>query len=139
MARRNITGQNYSISIENNTHVVKAEMKAKIKKMTYAMGLKWQSLATRVITTKRIVDSGRLRGSLTFITSEKVGKSINKVESNQSKDFLKGRAEPGKLIVGTNVEYADKQEFGPKGPYLKPSILDYKESYKNISEDIMKE
>jgi len=140
MARRsNVTGRNYNIRIENNIPIVERELKRKIGLMTYAMGLKWQSLATRLITVKRIVDSGRLRGSLTFITAEKVGSSINRVAENEPNDFLHGRAMGKALIVGSNVPYAEKQEFSRKGPYLKPSILSYKDSYKNICESIMEE
>jgi len=138
--RSNISGQNFNMRIESNVPAVKTEMKRKIGKMTYAIGLKWQSIATRLITAKRIVDTGRLRGSLTFITNKKTGVPTNRTTDNIPNDFLKGKAPAQTIVVGTNVSYAVKQEFGnPKGPYLKPSILNYKESYKNVAEHIMKE
>jgi len=80
MATRNIKGQNYNITITDNSSLIKEELKKRKEKITYAIGLKWQKIATELVTVKRIVDTGRLRGSLTFITSAKAGRSINKVK-----------------------------------------------------------
>ena len=118
MANRNIRGQNYTISIENNTPIVIKEWKKKKTLMLIAIGEKWRSLVTKEITVKKIVDTGALRRSMNF--------KIN--------IFTK------KLKVGSPLPYATSQEFdNPKGPYLKPSLLDYKESYKNVAEHIMEE
>lgn len=117
MARRsNISGQNYNIKIENNAPIARREMKKKISLMLTAIGEKWRSLVTREITTRRIVDTGALRRSMNF----KINKSAKNVK------------------VGSPLPYAAKQEFdNPKGPYIKPSILNYKESYKNVCEHII--
>ena len=118
MANRNINGQNYNIRIENNAPIIKAELKRKIGLMLIAIGEKWRTLVDKEITVRRIVDTGALRRSMNY----KVDKSAKKVR------------------VGSPLDYATKQEFdNPKGPYLKPSILDYKESYKNVAEHIMEE
>lgn len=104
--------------IESNVPAVKAEMKRKIDLILTAIGEKWRSLVTGEITTRRIVDTGALRRSMNF----KTNKSAKNVK------------------VGSPLPYAAKQEFdNPKGPYIKPSILNYKESYKNICKDIMEE
>jgi len=115
--RSNITGQNFNIRIENNAPIVKTEMKRKVGLMLLAIGEKWRSLVTQEITTRHIVDTGALRRSMNF--------KVNKSDKN--------------IQVGSPLDYAEKQEFGIKGPYLKPSILNYKESYKNIAEEIIKE
>jgi len=115
--RSNITGQNFNIRIENNAPIVKAEMKRKIGLMLLAIGEKWRSLVTQEITTRRIVDTGALRRSMNY--------KVNKSDKN--------------IQVGSPLDYAEKQEFSRKGPYLKPSILSYKESYKNVCGHIMEE
>lgn len=116
MANRNITGQNYTIRIENNAPIATREMGRKIDLMLTAIGEKWRSLVVREITTRRIVDTGALRRSMNF-------------EVNESAKNVK---------VGSPLPYATTQEFeNSKGPYLKPSILNYKDSYKNVVEHIM--
>lgn len=105
-----------SIKIENNAPKVLRELEAKEGMILQAIGLKWQSIVTKIITVKNIVDTGALRSSMTF---------------------NKGNKE---VIVGTPKKYATKQEFeNKKGPYMKPSLLEYKDVYKNIAEQILKQ
>ena len=129
------------IKLDNNVkHVMQAE-KEKKSQILYALGLKWQQLCTDIITQKGIVDSGRLRGSLTFITNDKIGKPITKVSDNKSSDFLTGSSgNENTLIVGSDVEYARRQEFeNKKGSYLRTSLLDYRDSYELLAEQIWKQ
>lgn len=127
------------VKFEDNSNKIKAELKNAEKEILYAIGLKWQTLATKIITANKEVDTGRLRGSLTFVTPDKVGGSISKVKDNKSSDFLSGKAPEKTVIVGSNVEYAVKVEISnPKGPYLKPSIMSYRDVYKNLAEQILK-
>lgn len=114
----NIKGQNYNIKIGNNASMVKAELKRKVNLMLLAIGEKWRSLVDKEITVRRIIDTGALRRSMNY--------KVNKPDKN--------------VNVGSPLPYSIKQELdNPKGPYLKPSILNYKESYKNICENIMEE
>lgn len=132
--------KNVEIKFEDNSNKFKADWKDKKQKILYTMGLKWQSICVGIITRNRIVDTGRLRGSLTFITKNKRGDSISRVPENQSDDFLKGSAGENELIVGSNVFYAAHNELNNrKGAFLKPSIMNYREDYENTAEAIMKE
>lgn len=104
-----------NVKIENNAPKALRELEGKEEEILQAIGLKWQSIVTKIITVKDIVDTGALRGSMTF------------------KPF------PKYVLVGTPKKYATKQEFeNKKGPYMKPSLLDYKEVYKDIAEQILK-
>ena len=134
-------GIGVSVKMENNVKEVLKVEEEKKAKILYAIGLKWQSICSKIITQRKIVDTGRLRGSLTFITAREVGSPINTVTENKSSDFLKGSSgDEDTLIVGSNVEYARKQEFeNKKGAFLRPSILQYKNDYKDIAEQIWKE
>lgn len=128
------------VKFEDNSVKFKKDWENKRKKILWAWGLKWQELATKIITINRIVVSGRLRGSLTFITPDKVGTPISRVPENKPSDFLKGKAPENSIIVGSNVEYAAKNELeNPKGSFVRPAILTYRDSYQNIAKQIMKE
>lgn len=125
----------YSVKFENNYPKFKNEWKERKKLITYAWGLKWQSLASKIITANRIVDTGRLRASLSFITVDKSGN--NGAFSNS--DTLSGSSgNENDLIVGSNVKYAAKQELtNSKGPFITPAIQNYKSDYQNIAKQIM--
>ena len=129
-------GSNVNIKFEDNSKPIKSEYKAKKNKILYAMGLKWLEICTKIITVNGIVDTGRLRASLSFITpSESGGNGAKEIG-----DDITGRSEEGSIIVGSNVKYASKQELtNKKGSFIKPSILDYKEDYKEIAKNILKE
>lgn len=130
-----------NIRFEDNSPKFKSEWGNRKKKITYAVGLKWQSICSQLITRLGIIDSGRLRSSLTFITNDKVGGPITRSSESKGSDYLKGSSgNDGDLIVGSNVEYASKQELNnKKGAFIKPSIIDFREEYKNITKSIMNE
>ena len=124
-----------NVRFENNLPRFKQELKEKKKLITYAWGLKWMALASQVITRNGIVDTGRLRASLSFITVDKSGDN-GAFEGN---DKLSGSSgADGDLIVGSNVKYARKQELeNKKGSFVRPAITDYKDSYEEIAKSIL--
>ena len=124
-----------NVKFENNLPRFEESLKEKKKLITYAWGLKWMSLASQVITRNRIVDSGRLRASLSFITVDKSGDN----GAFKEEDKLSGSSgNDGDLIVGSNVKYATKQEFeNPKGSFVRPAITDYKDSYEELAKSIL--
>lgn len=126
------------IDFKNNSSEVKNIWENTKKTALYSIGLKWQEVCTQIITNNGIVDTGRLRGSLTFITEDKQGGSISRVPQNTSDDFVTGSGEKNAVIVGSNVKYATKQEMeNKKGAFLRPSVTDYREDYKNIVKNAM--
>lgn len=127
------------INIEDNSDKFLGEEEKKKEKILYLIGLEWQKIVTKIITEKKIVDTGRLRASMSFITNKRQQKGVP-VKETQSKDFLSGRANKDELIVGSNVEYAEKQELtNRKGDFLRPSLLEHKDTYQNIAEMVFKE
>lgn len=128
------------IKFENNKSEVESDLKIKEQKILYAIGLKWQEICTKIITRNGIVDTGRLRASLTFITSTKRGGPISFAPNSKPSDFLKGSSGGKEVIVGSNVVYALRQEIeNKKGAFLKPSILNYREDYENVTKSILEE
>lgn len=128
------------VKFEDNSDKFKRDWKDKKKKILWAWGLKLQELATKIITINRIVLTGRLRSSITFITPDKVGSPLTRVPENKQSDFLTGKAPENSVILGSNVSYASKQELeNPKGAFIRPAVLNYRDTLKNIAKQIMKE
>ncbi|MGL5646716.1 MAG: hypothetical protein ACRDDY_02600 [Clostridium sp.] len=128
------------IRYEDNTNKFKQELKRKRGLILYAIGLKFQALCTKIITRNGIVDTGRLRSSITFYTKDKVGAPLKSTKNSRSSDYLTGSASENELIVGSGVEYALKQELeSKKGAFIKPALLEYRDTYRRIAENILKE
>lgn len=110
-----------NIKFENNSPQFIAEMNRKMPLILNAIGLKAVSIWEKIITVKKVVDTGRFRNSVNYAVkpSEK------------------------KVILGSNVQYAPWLELGTKKmkarPTLKPTILEYTDTYKQITEQILKE
>lgn len=124
---------------EDNTEMLFNAMGKKKEEILFEIGLKWQEIVKKIITEQEEVDTGRMRASMSFITNKR--KSPNAGASNsQSKDFLSGASgDNGRLIVGSNVEYAQWNEFhNKKGAFLKPSVLRSKEDFKRIAESVLR-
>lgn len=124
-----------SIKFENNLPQFERELKNKKQAISYAWGLKWMSLASQIITRNRIVNTGRLRASLSFIT---INQSNNNGAYENGDSLVGSSGDDGSVIVGSNVKYAAKQEFeNPKGSFVRPAITDYKDSYEELAKSIL--
>lgn len=134
------------VKLENNKKKVLNDFNEQCEVGLYKMGLLWLSNVTEIITSRYsnarggngIVDTGRLRASMSFITSQFSDKNKSVKESN-SKDYVKGKANDNQLIVGTNVEYGNYIESGTSKqkarPFLKPSLLENTKDYEKIFKD----
>lgn len=71
------------------------------------------------------VDTGRLRGSITFATSKIQSEDLTDVQAYS--DMIKPPTEINVVRVGTAVGYAPAVEFGTKSrgnsPFLRPALL----------------
>lgn len=123
-----------NVGFENNLPRFQEELKEKKKLITYAWGLKLMSLASQIITRNGQVVTGRLRGSISFITVDKSGSN-----GGSGSDILTGSSgDDGTVIVGTNVKYGRKVELtSRKGQFLKPACTDYTDSLENIAKSIL--
>lgn len=127
------------INVYDNSGKFLEEEERKKEKLLYLIGLEWQKIVTEILTDKNIVDTGRLRASMSFITNKSSHEGVP-VKETKKNDFLRGRANKDELIVGSNVEYAEKQELtNRKGDFLRPSLLEHQKTYQNIAEMVFKE
>lgn len=131
------------IKIQDNSLKITAEAGKAMERSLYAIGtaavgdvVKYMS--KRDFTGRDIVDSGRLRGSMSFITPEKTS-GANGNEARQS-DALNGKADANTVIIGTNVEYANYVNNGtkkqPARKFMERGIEPNAEKYSRIAKNI---
>ena len=103
-----------------------------------AIGIQAESDVVKVITEKRIVDTGRLRDSITYKTA-RGGDSAK--GAARSGDEVQGSPDKDSVYIGTNVEYAAYHEYGTSRivarPYLKPGIMNNLSTYKEIAKKML--
>ena len=135
----------FSVHFENNRKLIEEELKKALEKCLYAIGV--TSVAKVVeymskpdFTGKDIVDTGRLRASISFITPERES-GPNSTEATIA-DTLTGRSPELTVYIGSNVEYADYVNNGtskqPARQFLQNGInLAYPE-FEKLIEEILK-
>ncbi len=110
-----------SIKFEDNSPEFLAEMDRKMPQILTAIGTKAVSIWQKIITEKRVVDTGRFRNSANYAI----------------------KSEQKKVIIGSNVKYAPFLELGTykmkARPTLKPTVLEHTDTYKQLTEQILKE
>lgn len=105
------------VKIENNTAKVLGEFGSAMGRALYAIGVSAQGDVVKYMskpdfTGRDIVDTGRLRGSISFVTPDvESGVYDNNADSS---DALSGKGLENTVIIGTNVEYADEVNNGSK-------------------------
>lgn len=119
--------------------VLNAKDKA-IEKALQMIGLQMEGRAKETITEKEAVDTGRLRGSITYATQKEHSTGSPPAKGS---DYSAGSVDKNKVAVGTNVEYAPYIEFGTykmaSRPYLRPTLEGHMEEYKNILKSQLKD
>ena len=126
------------VRIESNLPKVKAELAERIPAILEAVGLQAEGNAIDEITKLKAVDTGRLRNSITFATSERQGTPNTQGGAQAIPEDYKPRQTPedGAVYIGTNVEYAQYIELGTSRmnprPFLKNAIANHTNEYKDI-------
>lgn len=129
-----------SVQFKDNSAAVKAQMDKNIAKTLESIGLHWQRRATEEATAMGVVDTGRFRASLSYITPEKesgLNSQAPKAPDSVSNDALSGRAPEKTVIVGSNVSYSVPLELGTAKttgrPTIRNSVLNYQSEYQEIA------
>jgi phage gpG-like protein len=109
-----------AVELIDNSIKIKNLMEDRIPQALTGIGLKWQEICTGIVTDKGIVDTGRLRASLSYQVAP----------------------DEQAVYAGTNVDYAIYNELGTRRmkarPFLAPSVLEHSDDYKKVAEAIMK-
>ena len=140
-----MAGLEYSIKIDNNEPVIRAELEKDIERALYAIGVKAVEGAVRSISgqytpSNQAVDTGRLRASISFITAGgQSGAGAAQVPESKSGDRLSGKAEANTVVIGTNVEYADYVHTGTNKMRARPFLREGIDNTKGEMEEIVKD
>lgn len=140
-------GMKFTIRVENNSQLVISELEKATERVLYAIGVKAVEGSVDAISGRYdidpAVDTGRLRASISFITpTDKGGSGQPKPANAQAGDDLTGTAEENSVVVGSNVEYAEKVHNGDSKmagrPFLREGINKTKDQMQEQAEKIFK-
>lgn len=122
-------GMHVNIRLESNSKLILDELGEATERALYAIGVKAVEGSVDAISgrydIKPAVDTGRLRASISFITpTEKGGSGMMKPKNAEAGDELDGKAEQDTVVVGSNVEYAEKVHNGDSKMAGRPFITE---------------
>ena len=100
----------FTINIEDNSDKILQEFENKMPELLNALGNELYKSIYNVMTEDNVVDTGRLRGSISYST--KYNDYNNPIIANTPNDFIKGNQETNSVIYGSNVEYASYVNSG---------------------------
>lgn len=95
---------------DDNTKRVLAEYEKRKEEIFNAMGNELYKSIYDFMTTDKIVDTGRLRGSISYSTP--YNDYNQPTPANHEDDFIKGVREADTIVYGSNVDYASYVETG---------------------------
>ena len=98
------------IEIEDNSAKVLAELEKKMPEILDSIGNELHKSIYNFMTEDKIVDTGRLRGSISYSTPYKNYKQPTMF--NTSDDFIQDVREKNTVVYGSNVEYASYVNSG---------------------------
>lgn len=98
------------IDIEDKSKLVEEELEQKMPELLSAIGNELYKSIYNFMTEDNVVDTGRLRGSISFSTPYENYK--NPTLANKSEDFIENVKEKNTVVYGSNVEYASFVETG---------------------------
>ena len=122
----------------NVNDILSALEKGKRNALT-AIGSTAETHTKENITADKLVDTGRLRNSITYATGDYSG--IGTYTDNKKKKYSDAKArntpKDDEVGIGTNVEYAAYTELGTQHiaahHYLKRAVTEHKDEYKNLT------
>ena len=121
-----------SLQIDSHSEEVLTAMKSQIQLGLQAIGEQAEGFAKDYCP----VDTGRLRDSITYITSTSQGSAGPEAQDGDSDAH--GVPDETELQLGTNVEYARYQEYGDayshstgKAHFLRDAIANHGDQFKN--------
>ena len=135
----------YSIKVDSNEPVIRAELDKDIERALYAIGVKAVEGAVRSISgqytpSNQAVDTGRLRASISFITAGgDSGAGAAQVPESKSGDRLSGKAEANTVVIGSNTSYAEFVHNGTHKMRARPFLREGIDNTKSEMEEIVKD
>ena len=98
------------IEIQDNSQKVKDDLNNKMPEILNGLGNELYKSIYNFMTIDKIVDTGRLRGSISFSTP--YNEYSNLTLANKPDDVIKGIKQKDTVVYGSNVEYASYVNSG---------------------------
>ena len=123
---------------DNSKQILSALEKGKRNALT-AIGSSAETHTKDNITDDGLVDTGRLRNSITYATGDYsgIGTYTDKNKKSYSDATARNTPKDDEVGIGTNVEYAAYTELGTQHiaahHYLKRAVTEHKDEYKNLT------
>ena len=132
------------VDYKDNSEQVLADMEKGKRNALTAIGATAETHAKDNITADDLIDTGRLRNSITFATGDYSG--IGTYSDNEGNRYgdAKARNTPkdDEVAIGTNVEYAAYTELGTQHitahHYLKRAVTEHQDEYKEFAVEAIK-
>lgn len=131
-----------NVEIDDNdmAEKIKQELEKKKPEILNAMGNELYKSIYNFMTQDKVVDTGRLRGSISYSTP--YNDYSNPMSANKPDDFIKNAGEKDTVVYGSNVEYANFVETGTSKQrarhYLQNGTYRAVPQIKKVVERIMK-
>lgn len=128
------------MEIQDNSKIFLQELEKRKPELLNAMGIELYKHIYDFMTEDAIVDTGRLRGSISFSTP--YNNYNNPTMANSVEDFVHDVREKDTVVYGSNVEYASYVETGTTKQkarnYIKTGTYRATPTIKNVVEEILK-
>lgn len=98
------------MTIKDNSQAVLDELERKMPEVLSGIGNELYKSIYDFMTNDKIVDTGRLRGSISYSTP--YTDYSNPTPANKGDDFITGNREKNSVLYGSNCEYASFVETG---------------------------
>ena len=100
----------FEITIEDNSDKILAELDSKMPEVLNGMGNELYKSIYSFMTEDKVVDTGRLRGSISYSTP--YNNYSRPTLANTPDDFIENVKEKDTVVYGSNVEYANYVNSG---------------------------
>lgn len=128
---------------DNSQQILSALEKGKRNALT-AIGATAETHTKDNITADDLIDTGRLRNSITYATGDYLG--VGTYTDNNKKSYSDATAmntpKDDEVGIGTNVEYAAYTELGTQHiaahHYLKRAVTEHQDEYKKLTVQAIK-
>ena len=127
------------VNFTSNANDILRRMEKGKRNALTAIGSRAETHAKDNITDDGLVDTGRLRNSITFATGDYsgIGTYTDKNKKSYSDATARNTPKDDEVGIGTNVEYAAYTELGTEKitahHYLKRAVTEHKDEYKNLT------
>lgn len=99
-----------TIKLENNADLILEELERNMPEILNGMGLEVYKSIYSFMTEDKIVDTGRLRGSISYSTP--YNNYNQPTMANKPEDYIQDAKEKDTVVYGSNVEYASYVNSG---------------------------